>query len=136
MHVRHGSAYSSYPCAGIAYVPVYLVPVEQHCCNGGSPMRLPHSIEADEASTSQTVIVGGTGEVSLSIEYLIEDGAAAPTVKVTTAFGGGTSTWSAADTAPGYHVEDALLSVKPGTKVTLAVTEAMARIRWCEAICC
>ena len=136
MHVRHGPAYSSHPCAGIAYVPVYLVPVEQHCCNGGSPMRLPHSIEAGEASSPQTVIVGGTSEVSLSVEYLIEDGAASPAVKVTTAFEGGTSTWSGADTAPGYHVKDALLSAKPGTKVTLAVTEAMARIRWCEAICC
>jgi hypothetical protein len=137
MHARYGSAYPfSHAGDCTAYVPVVFVPVAMQCCDGGYPMKVPHSVEADSATSSQAVIVGGKSEVSLSLEYLIEDGAASPAVKVTASFEGATSTWSDVDTAPGYHVKDALMSAKPGTKVTIDVTEAMARLRWCETICC
>ena len=38
--------------------------------------------------------------------------------------------------AEGYTVRQAVLSASPGTKVTLAVHNAVARLRWCELVCC
>ena len=62
--------------------------------------------------------------------------AASPTVKVTTAAAGSSATWSDDTPAEGYTVRQAVLSAAPGTKVTLAVNNAIARLRWCELVCC
>ena len=62
--------------------------------------------------------------------------AASPTVKVTTAAAGSSATWSDDAPAEGYTVRQAVLSAAPGTKVTLAVNNAIARLRWCELVCC
>jgi hypothetical protein len=130
MQVAQHNLNCTYVC-----VPVVYVPVAARCCCGGYPMKVPHSIEA-QSGTPNTVIIGGTDEVSLTLEYLIEAGAKSPAVKVTSTFNAADSTWSAADVAPGYHVEEAFMRVKPGTKTTVTVTDAMARLRWCETICC
>ena len=66
----------------------------------------------------------------------MDAGAASPTVKVTTAAGGSSATWSDDTPAEGYTVRQAVLSAAPGTKVTLAVNNAIARLRWCELVCC
>ena len=99
-------------------------------------MVVPREIDADSTTPSQDGLVGGAQQVALSLEYLVDAGATSPTVQVITAAGGSSATWS--DTAPatGYTVRQAVLTVTPGTKVTLAVNNAMARLRWCETICC
>ena len=81
-------------------------------------------------------LVGGARRVFLSLEYLVDAGAASPTVKVTTAAAGSSATWSDDTPAEGYTVRQAVLSAAPGTKVTLAVNNAIARLRWCELVCC
>ncbi len=57
-------------------------------------------------------------------------------MKVTTTSDGASATWGDDAPSAGYHVQEALLSVTPGTKVTLDVNNATARLRWCETICC
>ncbi len=99
-------------------------------------MLAPREIDADTTTPSQDGFVGGAQQVALSLEYLVDDGAASPSVKVTTASGGSSATWSDDTPATGYTVRQAVLNVGPGTKVTLAVNNAMARLRWCETICC
>jgi hypothetical protein len=99
-------------------------------------MKVPQSIEVQSDASPQSVIIGGASDVSLSLEYLIEEGAASPSVELTAVLEGTTTTWSATESTPGYHVESALMSAKPGTTVTIAATDAMARLRWCETICC
>lgn len=127
------------PCLSGAYpafyLPVVYVPVA--ICredDGGHPMRVPHDVEVQSAASPQTVTIGGLRKVSLSLEYLVEAAAASPAVTLTTSFGGTTSAWSDAKIAPGYHVQEAVISVQPGTQATLAVTNAMARLRWFETI--
>lgn len=115
------------------------------CCGHAAPafhgyrypaMLVPREIDADAGTPSQDGLVGGTGPVCLSLEYLIDAGAGSPTVKVTTASEGSSATWSDDAPATGYTVRQAVLTVNPGTKVTLAVNNAMARLRWCETMCC
>jgi hypothetical protein len=115
------------------YVPVICCPTPAECCE---TLKVPHDLDVQQATTPQQALVGGTLDVSLSLEYLVETGAASPSVTLTTASGGATSTWTDAAPAVGYHVQEGVLSVQPGTKVTLAVNNATARVRWCETICC
>ena len=114
------------------------------CCGHQPPgnhhanpaLLLAREIDADTATPSKDGLVGGSRPVFLSIEYLVDAGAASPTVKVTTAAGGSNATWSDDTPVEGYTVRQALLSAAPGTKVTLAVNNAIARLRWCELVCC
>jgi hypothetical protein len=99
-------------------------------------MLLAREIEVDTATPSKDGLVGGARPVFLSLEYLVDAGAASPTVKVTTVAGGSNATWSEATPAEGYTVREAVLSAVPGTKVTVAVNNAIARLRWCELVCC
>jgi hypothetical protein len=99
-------------------------------------MLLAREIDADTATPSKDGLVGGARAVFLSLEYLVDAGAPAPTVSVTTASGGSSATWSDATPPVGYTVRQAVLSAAPGTKVTLAVNNATARLRWCELVCC
>jgi hypothetical protein len=114
-------------------MPVVLVPVQQSCCDA---LKVPYEIDADPTNTTADALVGGNEKSCLSLEYLVEDKAVSPSVKVTVVSDGTSSTWS--DDAPttGYHVLESLLTVKQGSKVSLAVNNATARLRWCEAICC
>jgi hypothetical protein len=114
-------------------VPVVWIPVQQACCES---TLIPRDLDADPKNASQQTLVGGSTQVSLSLEYLVETGAVSPSVTLTTTSEGASATWS--DTAPavGYHVREGLLSVTAGTKVTLTVNNATARLRWCERVCC
>ncbi len=113
-------------------VPVVYVPSVPERCQY---MKVPHDLEAQGVQTQQALI-GGNDAASLSLEYLVDSGATSPSVTLTTTVGGATSTWTDAAPAVGYHVQEGLLSVKPGTKVTVAVNNVTARVRWCETICC
>lgn len=93
-------------------------------------------IDVDSTTPSRDAMIGGLRPAQLSVEYLVETGATSPSVEVTTSTGAVSATWS--DNAPpvGYTVQQAILSAAPGTKVTLAASNAMARLRWCETVCC
>lgn len=124
------------PCPRVVfYVPVACTPVAE-CCARGQPMRAPHDLEVQPATSPQQALVGGHDDVYLTLEYLVESGATAPEVKLTMTSGSTTSTWDATNIAEGYHVREAFMFVKPGTKVTVATTNVTARLRWCETICC
>lgn len=99
-------------------------------------MLLAREIDADTGTPSKEGLVGGARPVFLSLEYLVDAGAVSPAVKVTTVAAGSSATWSDNTPAEGYTVRQAVLSAAPGTKVTLAVSNAIARLRWCELVCC
>ena len=129
---RNCCSHSRYspPCV---YVPVMLMPMPA-CCE---TVVVPHELNASPSAATLTALVGGADQVSLSVEYLVPASAAAPAVKVTTtAPDGSASNWDVAAPTQGYHVEEAVLTVKAGTVVTLSVKDLTARVRWCEKICC
>ena len=115
------------------YVPVVCAPAQPECC---LTLKVPQVIDVQQSTTPQTSLVGGSESASLSLEYLVESGAASPSVTLTTTLGGSTSTWADAAPSVGYHVQEGVLSAQPGTKITLAVNNTTARVRWCETICC
>ena len=105
---------------------------------GGSPaLVVALEASADSAASSKKVFIGGTTAVRLTLEYMPDDGATAPSVTVTVVSdGSSTSTWGESSIAPGYHVKSGFILVEPGSKVTLEVAEASARLRWCETVYC
>lgn len=107
-----------------------------HGGGGYAAMLLAREVDADASAPSKDGMVGGERQVFLSLEYIVDAGAASPTVKVTTAAGSSSATWSDDAPSEGYTVRQAVLSAAPGTKVTLAVNNATARLRWCELVCC
>jgi len=123
--------YTGYNCCAPPYV---FVPMAWPCCD---TLTVPRDLSADATNTTATGLVGGSQSVSLSVEYLVDSGAASPSVKVTLAAPDGTSSdWTDSAPVAGYHVQEALLSAKAGTKLTLTVNNVTARLRWCEHVCC
>jgi hypothetical protein len=117
------------------WVPVMVCVPLSACC--GWETRVPEDLEAKAGATAGPQMVGGRSTARLSVEYLIAKGAASPLVKVTVDHPDGSSaSWSSANTTAGYHVDEDVLSAVPGSQVTLASTDATARVRWCETICC
>jgi hypothetical protein len=99
-------------------------------------MVSPYELSVDSGGATKQALVGGTTTVRLSLEYLVDSGATAPSITVTTASNGTTSTWKETAPGSGYQVKGDFLNVQPGTTVTVDVTEAVARLRWCETFCC
>ena len=96
-----------------------------------------HEIDADTTTTTAQAFVGGTAPARLTVEYIGEEGGeTAGSVTVTVTTDSQTATWSDSSIAAGYHVNDQLPAAKPGSKLVLEVTGAVARLRWCETICC
>jgi len=133
----YGGGWPCYqPCAPqiwTVYVPVVCSPAQFECCDR---LKVPHDMDVQQSTTPQSALVGGSEDASLTLEYLVDSGAASPSVTLTTTTGSATSTWTDATPTVGYHVQEALLSVQPGTTITLAVNNVTARVRWCETICC
>jgi hypothetical protein len=105
-------------------------------CPCGTPMLSPYELSVTSGGAAGQAFVGGAQPARLSLEYVVDDGAASPTIKVTTASAGSSSTWEETSPATGYQVKSDFLTVDPGTKVTLDVSETTARLRWCELFCC
>lgn len=126
---RHACA----PAAMQCFQPVFWVPVAwpEPC-----EQVLVHEIEADAATPAKSALVGGRGKSRLAVEYYVASGAKAPSVTLTIVAGGQTTTWNAASITAGYHVHEEVAVVHAGAMVTLAVTDATARLRWCERVCC
>jgi hypothetical protein len=121
------------PCY-IAFVPVPCPPVE--CKPACNEMVVPREIDVDPASSPKQGFVGGHSDTHLTLEYLVDAGAPSPKVEVKLQSDGTTQTWTATDLTEGYHVEDAFLAAAAGSKVSISATDAVARLRWCERICC
>ena len=116
------------------YVPV-CVPAQPPCVE--APMVVPFELAATAATSPQEAFVGGDGMVRLTLEYLVEAGAAAPQVTVTmNGPDGTTTTWDESAIPEGYHVKHDLPPVQPGALIHLEVVDAIARLRWCERLCC
>lgn len=126
-------------CSGWYPVPVP-VPVPSVGGHGGTAsagLLVALEAVADSTATTKKVFIGGTTPVRLTLEYLPDEGATAPSVGLTVAEGGSsTSTWKETAITPGYHVKSEWVSVAPGSLVTLEVAETSARLRWCESVCC
>ena len=124
-------------CGGWYPVPVPLHPVGFHGGPESAGIVVVLEAVADSTTTTKKVFIGGTIPVRLTLEYLPDDGATAPSVSVTVVEGGSaTSTWKETAITPGYHVKAEWVSVAPGSLVTLEVADAGARLRWCETVCC
>jgi hypothetical protein len=96
---------------------------------------LLNELEADSTSTSAAAFTGEGGASSAWVEYWVDKSAASPAVTVTIDSGGTTTTWTATALTPGFHVRR-FGSVPRGSMLTLTVTGVMARLRWCEPVCC
>jgi hypothetical protein len=94
-----------------------------------------NELEVDSTSTSAAAFTGVGGASGASVEYLVDPGAAAPAVTVEIAAGATNTTWTAATVTPGFHAHR-LGALPRGAKLTLSATDAMARLRWCEPVCC
>jgi len=99
-------------------------------------MVSPYELSVDSGGATAQALVGGATTVHLSLEYLVDAGASSPSITVTTASNGTTSTWQETAPASGYQVKRHFLNISPGTTVTVDATEAAARLRWCETFCC
>lgn len=101
-----------------------------------SPTTVPHEIEVAPGDPAETALLGGTSDLHLTVETYVAAGAASPSVKVTIDADGSSSTWTDTGIAQGYHVHESVLTTKPGALVTLTSSDATARVRWCETVCC
>lgn len=99
--------------------------------------RIVEEIAADATTPTKSALVGGHGETRLTVEYSVASGASNPSVAVSIVSPAGTTTsWSDPGPATGYHVYEGLGAVAAGSTVTLTVANAIARLRWCERLCC
>ena len=115
------------------YYPVFWMPV---ACPPPCEQVVVRDIEADAATPSKSALIGGHGEHRLTVEYYVASGASSPSVTLTIVVDGQTTTWTDTNIAAGYHVHEELTKVQAGGSVTLAVSIATARVRWCEHGCC
>lgn len=120
--------------------PISLCPVccqpQWHChCAPKMPMVVPEEALVDASSPKKEVFVGGNCDAKLTLEYMPVT-LATSSVTVTITVSGSTTTWKEQPISDGYHVKKDFSSVAPGAKVVVEVTDAIARLRWCEVIDC
>jgi hypothetical protein len=94
-----------------------------------------NELEVDSTSTSAAAFTGEGGASNATVEYLIDQGAAGPAVTVAIVAGGTTTNWTATALTAGFH-HHRFGPLPPGAKLTLTGTDVMARLRWCEPVCC
>lgn len=134
-HCYESHHWPSFPQPPAPYV-LLVCPPSTWGHTGDYTQTIPYELTATTASTPQEVLIGGKGDVHLSLEYLADSGASAPAVDIKIESDGTTSTWTESPIPTGYQVKSGFVTVQPGSKVTLSVTEATAKLRWCEMICC
>jgi hypothetical protein len=106
------------------------------CAKPLSYMKLPQELVADSTTSTNQIFIGGSEDVSLSLEYLKTTGATSPSVKVTITEDGSSSTWDITTIPDEYQIKENFSTVSPGAEVILEVVECTARLRWCEVVCC
>lgn len=129
-------AYSHHCAPAYGYYPLSAYGCGCRHGHWGQHVVSPYELTVASGGAAAEAFVGGASPVHLSLEYIVDDGASAPSIKVTTVAAGSTSTWEETAPATGYQVKSDFMALEPGAKVTLDATEAAARLRWCESICC
>lgn len=110
-----------------------------HLCQCAKPLtytKLPQELLADATTPTNQIFIGGSEDISLSLEYLKTPGATSPSVKVTITENGSSSTWDITTIPDEYQIKENFSTVSPGAEVKLEVVECTARLRWCEVVCC
>ena len=117
--------------------PVHLCACEEECCEEEcrENVLLPQELSVDNTNKVKEIFAGGLEDANLTLEYMPVTPATA-TVKVTITGPGGTTVWDGGGVADGYHVKDDFAPVAPGSKIKIEVNDCIARLRWCEEICC
>lgn len=103
-------------------------------CNDVTQVLFPEEAMVSAANSPKELFIGGACEVRLTLEYMPIPEAAAPAVQVAITDAGSTSTWSETAISEGYHTKNDFSTVKPGARVTVTVTDSVARLRWCEVL--
>jgi hypothetical protein len=93
---------------------------------------------ANPTPGTASAFIGGGCCVHLSIEYAPVTPTAATIVFVVVRDSEGTTlAWMRQDSAGGhYQVKENIITTKPGATVTILVSNATARLRWCEIFSC
>lgn len=139
MHSARCHPYYSYPCAPQYFaawiaIPVPCEPVAP--CPQSCEVVLPRELAVDGTTPTKSAFIGGHCDARLTVEYIADPSAGTPAVDVKLESPGSTATWSATELTDGYHTQDGILTAVPGSQVTFTATNAIARLRWCERICC
>jgi hypothetical protein len=94
------------------------------CCGpaGPLPYLLVCELEVDADSPSATAFTGGQGAWNATVEVTIQSN-------------GATTDWKDSGIAPGFHSKT-LGPLAAGAKISLTATNSLARVRWCEPVCC
>lgn len=138
-HGYWGHQHYPWPHYAYPYMPMVCTGCCQpaHLCRCAKPlahMKVPQELAVDGASSPKTAFIGGLENVSLSLEYLKTG--ATPAIKIAITEAGQTTTWDITTIPDGYQIKENFASVAPGAEIEIDVTDCMARLRWCEVICC
>ena len=117
----------------MGYMPCWAPPMP--CWTPAWSWTVLNELEVDSISTTAAAFTGQGGGSGAAVEYLIDQGATSPVVSVQTTAGATSTTWTATALTPGFHAHH-FGSLPQGAKLTLSATDAMARLRWCEPVCC
>ncbi len=126
-----GGNHQPQPIPMVVWVPAMPMP-----CHPPAATTVVRDLEVDAASSPKSALVGGGNEVHLSLETFVEAGAASPEVKIVVTENGTSSTISRTGLPVGYEMDEGFLTVSAGAKVEIAANDAIARLRWCEVVCC
>jgi hypothetical protein len=90
--------------------------------------------------TSARAVIGGGCCVSLSVEYMpsnpsLTTTAVAAVDVVVRDSAGAVLAWGR-EFKEGYHVQECIITTKPGAILNVRVSNAIARVRWCEIFSC
>ena len=87
---------------------------------------------------SGSAIIGGGCCVHLSVEYMHSQETATTTEVVVTVNDseGTTLAWAKKGFAPGYYIKEGIITTNPGATLKVTVSNAIARVRWCEVFSC
>lgn len=87
---------------------------------------------------SETAFIGGGCCVHLSVEYMANLATQASRIIVAVEDSEGTTlVWERAESAgTPYRTKEGIVTTKPGAKLTVIVSNATARVRWCEIFSC
>jgi hypothetical protein len=134
-HGAHPHHHPHWPQYAILYVP-YPVPCPAPAAQAPQPPTVPREVTADDKTGPVTGLIGGTAATGLRLEYWTDSDTKGAAIQVTLESAGQTTTWNEKSAAPGYQTRTPFGQVAPGSKATLEVKGAQARLSWCETNSC
>src|SRR5512140_682856 len=88
----------------------------------------------DPSPNPSVVFIGGIAPCRLTLEYLPRGATTPHAIEVAITDSGTTTTWSDPDITSDYNVKSDFWPVRPGDQISIKVTNAVARLRWCEIV--